>query len=92
MRLMRCPECQNFLSWSFMDEQSREAVYQCSTRGVPIFYAERVVNQTLDHSDYFYVNRGRELVRVEPLNLGKTSAPFWSTRRWMPKGTEEGNI
>ena len=64
---MRCPECGNFLDFSFMDDLRRLPVYRCSTIGVPFERGGRVIGHTLDHQDHYYMAG----LRVEPVLSGK---------------------
>ena len=63
---MRCPECGNYLDFSFMDDLRRLPVYRCSTIGVPFERGGKVVGHTLDHQDRYYM-AGR---RVEADRVG----------------------
>ncbi len=79
---MRCPDCGNFLGWSFVDDfRHKEPVYQCRTVGVEIMRVladgKVVRGMSLDHSDEFFAVREGLLVRVVPVKIDKDS---WTTR------------
>ena len=69
---MRCPDCGNYLRFSFMDDLRKLPVYQCTSVGVAIEMKDRqgnlkVVAHTTDHQDHYFM-LGR---RVEPEQIGK---------------------
>jgi len=71
----RCPECGNFVHFSFMDDLRGLPIYKCTTYGVPIIEAKtkRQTGSTLDHSDYYFM----EGWRVTPQQVGKN---LWTVK------------
>ena len=75
--MQRCPECQGFVEFSFIDTVSHEVVYHCRTTGVPVEIKDnrgfvKAITMTLDHTDRYFVKGQRVTVH------GGGKAGYWT--------------
>ena len=81
---MRCPECGNFLHFSFIDDLHGSAIYRCQSAPVEVrvaYDSKEVITHSLDHTDHYYRHDGTSLVRVMPVGIHQRKAPtVWTTK------------